>query len=240
MNRTRRSLLIATVTMVATVAMIGRSARANAAPAASARGVDQNADQALQALYAIQPQARELAGRAKGILVFPNVRNKEMIMYDGTERAHVLTSRGDGALRVGGRTAGYYNIVAHSEHCLDNAWSLLEAWPHTFSYALFFMTDSALKYLTSSNGWSIVSGPPVAVADKGAAVSMTSTRLAQDVYALPFNQQGRLMAGIGFKWYPTRIVIHHGCTDTDERYHWNLCRTISRIEPSNTSLIGTI
>ena len=60
------------------------------------------------------------------------------------------------------------------------------------------MTETALKYLQSSNGWSIGSGPSVVVVDKGAAASVTSTTLTHDVYAFPFGQQG-LMAGLGLE-----------------------------------------
>ena len=60
------------------------------------------------------------------------------------------------------------------------------------------MNDAALKYLESSDGWAIGSGPSVVVVDKGAAASLTSTTLSQDVYAIPFGQQG-LMAGIGLE-----------------------------------------
>ncbi len=68
----------------------------------------------------------------------------------------------------------------------------------TFSYALFFMTDSSLNYLEKSDGWSVGSGPSVVVLNKGAAASMTSTTLPQDVYAVPFGQKG-LMAGVGIE-----------------------------------------
>jgi lipid-binding SYLF domain-containing protein len=97
---------------------------------------------------------------------------------------------GDGVLRVGGKTAGYYNIAAASFG--------LQAGAQRFSYALFFMTDSSLKYLEDSDGWSIGSGPSVVVMDKGAAASLTSTTVTQDVYAFPFGQHG-LMAGLGLE-----------------------------------------
>ena len=138
--------------------------------------------------------------------------------YGPLERTHILNCRGDGVLRVGGRTVGYYNIAAISQHGLDMDYGGLQAGAHTFSYVLFFMTDSALKYLQSSNGWSIDSGPSVLVRDKGgAAASMTSKTLTQDVYAFPFAQQGQ-MATIGFEGYVTRIVIHRELiTDTHEK-----------------------
>jgi len=68
----------------------------------------------------------------------------------------------------------------------------------SFSYALFFMTHSALSYLESSHGWALGSGPSVVVLDKGAAASMTTTTLTQDVYAVPFGARG-LMAGLGLE-----------------------------------------
>ncbi len=97
---------------------------------------------------------------------------------------------GNGVLFEGGLPTGYYNISAGSFG--------LQAGVQSFSYALFFMTNSALSYLSSSHGWSIGSGPTVVVLDKGAAASITSTTLTQDVYAIPFGQTG-LMAGIGLE-----------------------------------------
>ena len=60
------------------------------------------------------------------------------------------------------------------------------------------MNDAALRYLEQSDGWAIGSGPSVVVVDQGAAASLTSTTLTQDVYAVPFGQKG-LMAGIGLE-----------------------------------------
>jgi len=173
MNRTRRSLLVAL-----TVAAGGTAATAFAA---SARQINRDADRALGALYAAQPKARDLGKRAKAILVFPKIIKAGLIIGG---------QGGDGALRVGGKTVGYYNIAAASFG--------LQAGAQTFSYALFFMTQAALDYLQNSNGWAIGSGPSVVVMDKGAAASMTSTTLSQDVYAFPFGQKG-LMAGLGLE-----------------------------------------
>jgi lipid-binding SYLF domain-containing protein len=176
MNSTRRSLLAALATLAG-----GSTLTPKAAFAASARQIDQNVDQALRTLYAEQPKARQLGSRAKAILVFPRIV-KAGFLIGGMG--------GDGALRVAGRTVGYYDIVAASYG--------LQAGAQRFSYALFFMTDASLNYLEKSDGWSIGSGPTVVVLDKGAAASMTSTTLTQDVYAIPFSQKG-LMAGVGLE-----------------------------------------
>jgi lipid-binding SYLF domain-containing protein len=176
MRTTRRSILLATPALI-----IGTIAQLRPAHAASARQIDRDATRALQSLSAAQPKARDLGKRAKAILVFPKIVKAGLIIGGQS---------GDGALREGGRTIGYYNISAASFG--------LQAGAQTFGYAMFFMNDSALKYLKDSDGWSIGSGPSVVVVDKGAAASFTSATLSQDVYAFPFGQRG-LMAGIGLE-----------------------------------------
>ena len=151
------------------------------AVAASAREIDGEVNRALQILYATQPKARELAHRARGILVFPRIVKAGLVV--GGEG-------GDGALRVSGRTVAYYHIAAASLG--------LQAGVQTFSYALLFMNEAALNYLTRSNGWSVGSGPSVVVVNRGVAASLTSTTLTHDVYAFPFGEHG-LMAGLGLE-----------------------------------------
>ncbi len=69
-------------------------------------------------------------------------------------------------------------------------------WKETYGYVMFLMTDSALKYLKESRGWEVGVGPSVVVVDAGAAKTMTTTTLKDDVYAFIFDQKG-LMAGLG-------------------------------------------
>lgn len=149
--------------------------------AASAREIDAQTNEALHLLYSTQPRTRALARRATAILVFPRIIKAGLIIGGQS---------GDGALRVGGETVGYYNISAASFG--------LQAGGQRFSYALFFMNQAALQYLQKSDGWAIGSGPSVVVINKGAAASMTSATLTQDVYAIPFGEHG-LMAGIGLE-----------------------------------------
>jgi lipid-binding SYLF domain-containing protein len=171
----RRSLLIALTGLGAA------SFVSSPALAASAREINTEADQALRLLYSTQPKARDLSRRARAILIFPSIIKGGFIIGGQS---------GNGALRVGGRTVGYYNISAASFG--------LQAGGQKFSYALFFMNDAALQYLQKSDGWAIGSGPSVVVVDKGAAASITSTTLTKDVYAFPFGQNG-LMAGFGLE-----------------------------------------
>jgi lipid-binding SYLF domain-containing protein len=176
MNRTRRSVFSTLGGLVG-----GSVLGIGTAYAASARKIDQDVSHALQTLYAVQPKTRNLGNRARAILVFPKII-KAGLLIGGQS--------GDGALRKGGKTVGYYNLSAASFG--------LQAGGETFSYALFFMTDSALDYLQKSDGWAIGTGPSVVVMDKGAAASLTSTSITQDVYAVPFGQRG-LMAGLSLE-----------------------------------------
>jgi lipid-binding SYLF domain-containing protein len=176
MEKTRRSLLIAAPTL-----FIGMVTQGSEAHAASASQINADAGRALRSLYAVQPKARELGRRAKAVLIFPKIVKAGLV---------VGGQSGDGALLIGGRTTAYYNLSAASFG--------LQAGAETFSYALFFMTDSALDYLQKSDGWAIGSGPSVVVVDKGAAASLTSTTATQDVYAFPFGQRG-LMAGLSLE-----------------------------------------
>lgn len=177
MPHSRRSLLLVITTGLSGLVATSRSVHA----AASARRIDHDVDWALQALYSSQLKARELGKRAQAVLIFPKIVKAGLL---------VGGQSGDGALRVGARTVGYYNISAASYG--------LQAGVQTFSYAMFFMTASSLNYLKNSDGWAIGSGPSVVVIDKGAAASVNTTTLSQDVYAMPFGQRG-LMAGIGLE-----------------------------------------
>jgi lipid-binding SYLF domain-containing protein len=97
---------------------------------------------------------------------------------------------GEGALRVDGKTVGYYSSVAASYG--------LQAGVQKFGYALFFITGSALDYLKKSEGWEIGTGPSLVIVDEGVAGSLTTTTAKSDIYAFFFDQKG-LMAGIGLQ-----------------------------------------
>lgn len=177
MDSIRRCLLVSAALGAAGLLGFADSADASS----SAREINGDADRALNQLYAAQPKARDLGKRAKAVLIFPKI-------YKGGLVIGGLS--GDGVLRVGNKATGYYNISAASFG--------LQAGAQKYSFALFFMTEEALKYLNKSDGWAIGSGPSVVVVDKGMAANMTTTTLTQDVYAIPFGQKG-LMAGLGLE-----------------------------------------
>ena len=151
------------------------------AAAATRAEIDAAGDAALHRLYASSEKARQLAAKARAILIFPTITKAGLIIGG---------QGGDGVLRVHGRPNGYFKIAAGSFG--------FQAGVQTFSYALFFITQSSLDYLTRSKGWAIGSGPSVVIADSGFAKTMNTTTLSQDVYAVPFGQKG-LMAGMGLE-----------------------------------------
>jgi len=154
---------------------------AGSAAAASAAEIERSVNSAVKKLAAKNPWTKELAEKAKGVLVFPNVV-KGGFMVGG--------QFGEGALRKQGKTVAYYNTVTASYG--------LQAGLQRYGYALFFMTDSALAYLDRSDGWELGTGPSVVIVDKGMAGGMSTTTASSDVYAFFFDQEG-LMAGLGLQ-----------------------------------------
>jgi lipid-binding SYLF domain-containing protein len=149
--------------------------------AETAAEIDRDVDSAIEKLYAGSPVAKELSKVAKGILVFPDVIKGGLI---------VGGQYGKGALRVDGKTVGYYNTVAASYG--------LQAGAQSFGFAMFFMTQDALEYLKKSSGWEIGVGPSIVIVDEGVARSLTTTTARDEIYAFFFNQKG-LMAGLGLQ-----------------------------------------
>lgn len=143
--------------------------------------IDRDVDNAIQKLYARSSAAKELSTIAKGTLVFPKIIKGGLI---------VGGQYGEGALRVGAKTQGYYSTTAASYG--------LQAGVQSFGYAMFFMTDKAADYMKQSEGWEVGVGPSVVVVDEGMARSLTTTTAKEGVYVFFFDQKG-LMAGLGIQ-----------------------------------------
>jgi lipid-binding SYLF domain-containing protein len=174
-----KTRIIAGVLAVALVMMTSLSTRP--VGAASSAAIDRDATAALAKLYAAIPQARTLERQARGILVFPAIV-KAGFMFGA--------QYGEGALRQGNKTTGYYNSIAASYG--------YQAGLQRFGYAMFFMRDSALQMLDQTGGFEVGVGPSVVVLDAGTAKSITTTTIQADVYAFVFAQAG-VMGGVGIQ-----------------------------------------
>lgn len=151
------------------------------ARAESADEIDKGATAALEQLFKQTPAAKALADKAVGVLVFPKITKAGLV---------VGGQSGEGALRQGGKTVGYYNSSAASVG--------LQAGVQTFSYVLILMNKSGLDYLAKSEGWELGVGPSFVVVDEGVAKTLTTTTAKADVYAFIFGQKG-LMGGLGLQ-----------------------------------------
>jgi lipid-binding SYLF domain-containing protein len=172
-----RSALIVSVMALSTTFLVGP----NHAFAESAATINRQAKISLEKLLAKSVKAKALADNAKGILVFPKITKGGFI---------VGGQYGEGVLLRGGKPAGYYNTVAGSFG--------LQAGIQEYGYALFFMTDAALRYLDKSDGWELGAAPNIVVVDVGAAGGISTTTAQSDMFAFFFNQKG-LMAGLGLQ-----------------------------------------
>ena len=152
-----------------------------AAAAASNESLDNEVKSALSALYEKEPGAKALGAQAKGVLMFPTIRKAGLI---------VGGQHGEGALLKNGKVADYYT---------SNAISVgLEAGVQSYSYALFFMTDEALKKFESSDGFEIGGEANVVFVDSGAGAGAGTTSSQPAVYGFVFGQKG-LMAGVSLQ-----------------------------------------
>lgn len=159
------------------------------ARAESAASLEADASAALKALYDTTPGARQIGEEAKAVVVFPNIVKAGFL---------VGGAYGQGVKFRGGKVVGYYSSVAGSYG--------LQAGVQAFGYAVFLMTDSAVKYLDRSEGFELGVGPSFVIADSGIAKNYSTTTLKKDVYGFIFDQKG-LMAGVGIQG--TKITRIH-------------------------------
>jgi lipid-binding SYLF domain-containing protein len=170
--------IAATLLLATTAFVFTPSTRAFAE---SGAGLEADAKAALEVLYKQTPGSKALADKAKGVLVFPNIVKAGFI---------VGAQYGDGVLFKGSKLGGYYNSIAGSVG--------YQAGVEKFGYALFFMTDADLKYLSNSAGWELGVGPEITIIDQGAAGQLSTTTAKKGVYAFFFDQKG-LMGGVSIQ-----------------------------------------
>ncbi len=159
------------------VALSNGSAQA----ATSKQELNTDAAQALKMLTAKNPAAANAAKQAKAILIFPNIV-KAGLVFGG--------AYGEGVLQDHSKVDGYYNSITASV-----GW---QAGAQSYGYAVFLMTDKAVKYLRDTKGWEIGVGPTVVLVNEGVAKNLSSTTLKDDAYAFIFDQQG-LMASLSIE-----------------------------------------
>jgi lipid-binding SYLF domain-containing protein len=148
-----------------------------AAPSTAAE-IDARVDAALKRLQTDVRGAGEVLARAKGVLVFAEVV-KAGLVFAG--------EGGEGALRVGGRTRGYYSIFSGSVG--------LQAGAQKRDIIFVFLDDRDLNELIDSKGWRVGVDGSVTLIDTGGTGVIDTATLQKPTVAFVVGHKG-LMAGI--------------------------------------------
>jgi lipid-binding SYLF domain-containing protein len=133
------------------------------------QSIDSSVDGTMSRLFQTVPGSRELVSKARGVLVFPSVLQAGFI---------VGGQYGEGSLRVGGGTVGYYSTVSGSFG--------LQAGAQSKAIIFLFMTQDALDKFRNTDGWSAGGDASVALVKMGAngAIDTTTATAPVEVFVL--------------------------------------------------------
>ena len=112
-----------------------KSASGTSGNADKRRSINADVDSTLAHLYSTANGSRELVAKARGVLVFPSIIQAGF---------WIGGQYGEGALRVGGQTAGYYSTAGGSFG--------LQIGAQSKAIIFLFMTQDALDRFRNSEG----------------------------------------------------------------------------------------
>jgi lipid-binding SYLF domain-containing protein len=115
------------------------------------QSIDASVDGTMSRLFQTVPGSRELVSKARGVLVFPSVIQAGFV---------VGGQYGEGSLKVGGSTVGYYSTVSGSFG--------LQAGAQSKAIIFLFMTQDSLDSFRNADGWSVGGDASVALVKVGA------------------------------------------------------------------------
>jgi lipid-binding SYLF domain-containing protein len=178
MQKRKLMLTAASALVAGSLVLAGCTTTSNApeTPATSAakrQSIDASVDATMSRLYATVPGARELVSKARGVLVFPSVLQAGLI---------VGGQYGEGALRVGGGTVGYYSTTSGSFGAQLGAQSK--------AIVYLFMTQDSLDKFRSSEGWSAGGDASVALVKMGANGTIDTTTATAPVEVFVLTNSG--------------------------------------------------
>lgn len=148
---------------------------------ADAKEIDHDADLALTEFQDKMVGSDEFFKLAKGVLVFPAVY-KAGVFIGG--------EYGNGALRIGGKTVGYYNLASASFG--------LQIGAQKTTLILMFMKPDVLEKFQKSSGFELGVDAGVTLVTVGAGTSFDTTKAGEPILAFIFDQKG-LMADLSLK-----------------------------------------
>jgi lipid-binding SYLF domain-containing protein len=149
--------------------------------AKTAAEINASVNQTLKRFYREVNGAKELTSSAKGLLVMPNVTKAGFV---------VAGTYGEGALRIGKKTRGYYNLVGGSYGFTIGV--------EQMDIIIAFMTEEALNQFKNVEGWEVGVTGNVALVDVGGGKRLDTTALKDAVIAFVFGPKG-LMFDVSLK-----------------------------------------
>ena len=156
--------------VLALLALFALTPRAHAASAAS---IDAEVHETLAQFNREVRGARGLLGRAAGVLVFPSIVKAGM---------GIGGEYGEGALLLGGRTAGYYNTISASFG--------FQLGVQARSVIIVFMTEEALWGFRRKDGWKVGVDGSVALVTVGVGGAIDTNQIRSPVVAFIFDNKG--------------------------------------------------
>jgi lipid-binding SYLF domain-containing protein len=164
---------------LAVVMIVGFAAES--AWARTAQEINAGVNACLDRFYKQVKGGKEMAAKAKGVLVMPSVVKAGLIV--GGEY-------GEGALRVGGKTVSFYNLASGSFG--------FQIGGEAKDFVILFMTNDVLKQFQASKGWEVGLDGNVALVTVGGGDRVDFTKMKDPIIGFVFDVKG-LMADISLK-----------------------------------------
>jgi lipid-binding SYLF domain-containing protein len=149
--------------------------------AKTAAEINADANRTLKRFYREVNGAKELTSSAKALLVMSGV-GKAGFIVGGTY--------GQGVLRIGGKSKGYYNLIGGSYGFTIGV--------EQMDIVIAFMTQEALNQFRNVEGWEVGVTGNVALIDVGGGKRLDTTSLQDAVVAFVFGPKG-LMFDVSLK-----------------------------------------
>jgi len=141
--------------------------------AASAGEINAGVSETLERFYWQVPGSHALVARAAGVLVFPTVIKAGF---------GIGGEYGEGAMRIGGRTAAYYNVISGSVGFQFGA--------QARSVIIIFMTPYALANFQRVEGFRVGVDGSVVVVVVGAGASIDTDKITSPVIGFVLDSKG--------------------------------------------------
>jgi len=142
----------------------------------SGDNINNTADAALAKLYSTVPGAQQLADRAAGVLIIPEITEAGLV-FGG--------AYGEGVLMIGNAKVDYFSFTAASFG--------LQVGIQKYSHALFFMTQESLAGFRYSDGWQLGVDAGYTTPEDASAIGVSTSTINLPVIALVFGQQGLIV-----------------------------------------------